>query len=361
MVYAVLAVLVFVFIVFTNVNTILADVYYKTGLAYDNAQRYDGSVLTYQSALRKTPGQDFYLLFLGRSYMELARQFPDRKATPVFDVTKESPLEISRERLATLGREDLVQSSLAVLLEARNLNPLNTDHYANLARLYNFWGQLGDQSKFDTGYKYFAQAISLSPNNAQLWNEWACTYSRLCTDWVDSPAVATRVDQAIEKLQHSLQLDDRFDLTYYYLGNVYMYKGERSQDQTQRSELLAKSAEAYSSCLKLTPGYIECAKARGYLYGKYLGRSEEAIADFKLVLSALPKPEDLTRITNTAQKQQATQELININQNLAITYGQIGQFDQALVHAQVAATLAPNDQAIKTLVEQLKTQIQQKK
>lgn len=345
MVYAVVAVLVFVLIVFTNVNTILADVYYKTGLAYDNARRYDGSIQTYQSALRLTPGQDFYLLFLGRSYMELARTFPDRKATPVFDISKENPLTITRARLATLGREDLVLSSLQVLLEARDLNPLNTDHYANLGRLYRFWGETGDRTKYDIADKYFAQAVSLSPNNAQLWDEWSIVSS-----------YRGLADDAEAKLKRSLELDDRYDLTYFYLGNMLMPRGESEQDTTKRLDYLTQAADAYSSCLKITPSYLECAKARGYIYGKYLGRSDEAIADFKLVASALPKPEDLARITDATQKQQATQELININQNLAITYGQIGQFDQALVYAQIAANLAPTDQAIKTLVEQLKAQ-----
>ena len=350
MVYAVVAVLVFILIVFTNVNTILADVYYKTGLAYDNAQRYDGSIQTYQSALRLTPGQDFYLLFLGRSYMELARQFPDRKATPAFDINTENPLTIARARLATLGRLDLVQSSLQVLLEARDLNPLNTDHYANLGRLYRFWGEMGDRTKFDIADKYFAQAVSLSPNNADLWDEWA-----IVSNYRGLP------DEAEAKLNRSLELDDRYDKTYVYLGNILMSRGSNETDAAKQLDYLTKAADAYSSCLKLTPGYTECAKARGYMYGKYMGRSDEAIADFKLVAAALPKPEDLALITDATQKQQATQELIINSQNLAITYGQIGQFDQALVYAQIAANLAPTDQGIKTLVEQFKVQIQQRK
>ena len=344
--YAVVAVAVLFFVIATNVNIVLADVQYKTGLAYDNLQRYDASIQSYQQAIALEPGQDFYYLFLGRSFMELARQFPTRQANPAYDPNVESPLTLTRERLGSLGREDLIRASLVVLEKARNLNPLNTDHYANLARLYRFWGETsGDKSKLDTADQYFRQATTLSPNNAQLWNEWAIV-----------EVLRGRYDDATAKLQHSLELDDRYDLTYYYLGNLLMNEGESNQDAGQKLDQLTRSAEAYSKCLNITPTYWECAKARGYLYGKYLGRPQDAIADFKLVANALPRPEDLNRISDPNQKQQATQELINVYQNMAITYGQLGQFDQAVANAQVAAALAPNDQGLKSLVEQLKQQ-----
>jgi len=350
MIYAAAAAITLFLVVSTNVNLVLADVYYKTGLAYDNAQRWDGSVQAYQNAIRLQPAQDFYHLFLGRSFMELARQFPDRQANPVYDVKAEGPLTLKRERLSTLGRQDLIQASLAILAEARDLNPLNTDHYANLARLYRFWSESGDRTKLDLADKYFAEAISLSPNNAQLWDEWAVV-----------SMMRGMTDDAEKKLQRSLELDDRYDLTRFYLGNLYMSMGESNQDQTQKLDQLTKAADAYSECLKITPAYAECAKARGYIYGKYLGRPQDAIADFKLVASTLPRPEDVNRITNANDKQRAVQELINVNQNLAITYGQVGQLEQALAAAQVAANLSPNDQALKTLVDQIRQQLSNKK
>ena len=137
---------------------------------------------------------------------------------------------------------------------------------------------------------------------------------------------------------------------------MLLNQGETSQDQAQKADMLAKAADYYSSCLRYAPSNWECAKARGYIYGKYLGRPDDAIADFNAVAAALPKPEDVNRMTNAAQKQQYAQELINIHQNLAITYAQAGNIDQALAHAQIALSLAPNDSNLKTLVEQLKQQ-----
>ena len=345
-IYAIAGVLAFVFIVFTNVNIVLADVHYKTGLAYDNAARYDGSVLAYQSAIQMTPSQDFYYLFLGRSLMELARQSEERTVSPAYDPARENPVDMARDRLAALGRTDLIRASLVVLERARALNPLNTDHYANLGRLHRFWGEAsGDAGKYDLADGFFKQATILSPNNAQLWNEWAIV-----------SILRGQADDAESKLQHSLSLDERYDLTYYYQGNLYMSLGENSQDNDQRLNYLTRAADAYSGCLKVSPTYWECAKARGYIYGKYLGRSAEAVTDFLLVVRSLPSVQDVSRIANTSDRQRYTQELINVHQNLAITYAQMGNIDQALVHAQTAAGLAPSDQSLKNLVEQLKTQ-----
>ncbi len=59
------------------------------------------------------------------------------------------------------------------------MNPLNTDHSANLARLHRRWADLkaadpaARQQELETAAEYYRQATNLSPNNAQLWNEWA--------------------------------------------------------------------------------------------------------------------------------------------------------------------------------------------
>ena len=60
------------------------------------------------------------------------------------------------------------------MLKAKALNPMNTDHYANLGRLYIYWGGVlvGTDSKaaiakMQTGVDYYLQAVKLSPQNAQ--------------------------------------------------------------------------------------------------------------------------------------------------------------------------------------------------
>ena len=70
-------------VVTTNLNVIIADIYYKTGDAYDKSGRWDGSIPAYQQALNLAPSQDFYYLFLGRAFMELAKRVADAQRAPV--------------------------------------------------------------------------------------------------------------------------------------------------------------------------------------------------------------------------------------------------------------------------------------
>ena len=75
-------------------------------------------------------------------------------------------------------RESLIAQAAQDLLEAQRINPLNTDHTANLARLHSLWTTYTEnptlqQERAELADKYFAQATSLSPNNARLWDEWA--------------------------------------------------------------------------------------------------------------------------------------------------------------------------------------------
>lgn len=354
-IYAAAAVVAIFLAVVTNANIVVADVYYKTGLAYDNAGRYDGSIQTYQRAIQLEPSQDFYYLFLGRAYMELARQFPERTANPIFDPNVESPLALSRERLSTLGRQDLIKSSLTVLLDARRLNPLNTDHTANLARLYTFWGEVtGDAAKDAQADTYYREATTLSPNNAQLWTEWACIYGRFCLYWTDSPSLAQEFAHAEEKLAQAISLDDRYDVAYSYLGNLNVSMGEKLQPQNL--DYFVKAADAYSNCLKLVPGQADCAMSRGYVYSRYLNRASDAIADFQTTLKSLPTADQALKMTDSAQKQQAVAGLTRVYQNMALTYAQLGQYDQAVSAIQIASQLNPTDQQLKALLEQYKQQ-----
>jgi Flp pilus assembly protein TadD len=60
----------------------------------------------------------------------------------------------------------------------RTLNPLNTDHTANLARLNTRWSQLAADSavqaeRVNEAEFFYQKAISLSPQNSIIRNEYA--------------------------------------------------------------------------------------------------------------------------------------------------------------------------------------------
>ena len=103
------------------------------------------------------------------------------------------------------------------------MNPLNTDHSANLARLHRRWADLkaadpaARQQELETAAEYYRQATGLSPNNAQLWNEWALV-SLAMSDQAqqagDTAKADTYLADAQAKLDHSLELDQQYDQTY---------------------------------------------------------------------------------------------------------------------------------------------------
>ncbi|HOG46986.1 MAG TPA: O-antigen ligase family protein, partial [Anaerolineae bacterium] len=136
--YPVVAVAVAVMIA-QNATVVRADIYYKqawdglhapatAGLANGSidaatAQRYyDSALYYYERALACAPEEDYYLLFEGKALIERAAITDDPQA-----------------------RLQYYQRSEGVLQRAQALNPLNTDHTANLARLSVTWaGALSD-------------------------------------------------------------------------------------------------------------------------------------------------------------------------------------------------------------------------
>jgi tetratricopeptide (TPR) repeat protein len=211
-----LIVTVAVLVYTTNFSGVAADILYKVAQSYDNAGQWDRSITTYERALQMQPSQDFYALFLGRAYLESAR-------------TQTDPTK----------RDALLRSSEQVLLEARQINPLNTDHSANLARLQRTWATLvtdpTQQSvHLQQSIAYYLDTIRLSPNTAHLRDELAQTYLQ-----DNLPA------KALEQLQVSLKLDQQYAPTFVYLGNYYQGAGNDAQ-----------AADYYLDALALDPSSL---------------------------------------------------------------------------------------------------------
>ncbi len=167
-VYATLAIVAILFIWLVNINLVYADMLYKQGQSADAQQVWPQSVQLYQQAINLQPDQDYYYLFMGRSYMEWSKN-PGR-------------FEQLTTAQASQRRDQLILQSEQTLLKALSLNPMNTDHYANLGRLYIYWGGVlggntaNSQQALATmqkGVGYYQQAVKLSPQNAQIWNELA--------------------------------------------------------------------------------------------------------------------------------------------------------------------------------------------
>ena len=299
--------------VWSNATVVRADICYKQGwdgyhrpaseaLAAGSIDRatalryYDQALYYYDQALRWAPEEDYYLLFKGKALLERSELTDDAQA-----------------RLRDL------QAAEETLRRAQALNPLNTDHTANLARLCRSWAAIsGDaatrQAKLEEAARYYEQATRLSPHNAALFNEWGQTLLAL-----------GRPEEALARYQQSLALDNRYAQTYLLLAEYYL----RAQDKEQAAHYAAQAAE-------VDPASMQVHSSLGYLYSQ-MGRTDDAIAEYQKVLAVYPKD-------------YITQK------NLAILYSQAGQTEQALAAAQAARALAPESE--RAGLDQLIAQLQ---
>lgn len=292
-------VIVPVLIYATNLSIIKADIVYKQGFSLDNMGRWGESVRFHSQAVKLAPSEDYFYLFLGRALLEQAKTIQD-------PVQREAKLKEAEE----------------VLIQARNLNPYNQDHTANLARLYRNWADLSAdpqrrQEFLQKSLDYYNQVTRLSPNTAHLHNEKALVYMLL-----------GQMDKALETVQHSLALDSLYDQTWLLLGDCYRMMGQWE-----------KAAEAYEKALEISPNLPQAYSALGFVYAQ-MGQLEKAVEVNKRVLELAPND----YITH---------------RNLALLYYQMGLIEQAIDEAKEALRLAPP--ADRPVLESFINQLEQRK
>ncbi len=273
---AILLVAAVVLAVQTNLAPIQADEYYKQAQGYDNARQWDPAIILYQKAIDKTNGkEDFYYLFLGRAELEKAKSIKDEKR-----------------------RDEWFSRAEANLLEAQKLNPLNTDHTANLARLYRTRAEVEKDPQKKREYlekslQYYKKAIMLSPHAAHLRNEMGLVYLMLGDR-----------QKALEMYQESLALDKKFDQTYLLLGDWY----RTAKEWDKAAEMYARAAELHPTVSSYT--------ALGYSYAR-AGRPDKAIDANLKAYKLSPNNFEVLR-------------------NLAVLYEQKGDYATALQYAEAA-------------------------
>ncbi|MEA3459790.1 MAG: tetratricopeptide repeat protein, partial [Chloroflexota bacterium] len=279
----------------TNINVIKADIVFKQAGQYEGAGNWDTGIAIYRRAIELTPNEDYYYLFLGRAYLEKA------KATSEPD-----------------QRPALFEESRKTLERACQLNPLNTDHSANLARLYRTWGEMASDpaeraEKLSQALEYYRQATTLSPHNALLFNEWGT----LCYFMGEH-------EKALEKYQQSLSLDPEYDQTHLLLGDLHLNRKEFDE-----------AAEAYRRALDINPNLTKAHSALGYIYAQQ-GKLQKAMEENLKVVELAPNNYDS-------------------HKNLALIYRDLGRPDKALAEARIALELAPegDKQSLEALVAQL--------
>ncbi|MBL8058884.1 MAG: hypothetical protein JNK29_19420, partial [Anaerolineales bacterium] len=284
-----------------NLQVVQADVIYKTGLQFDDQGQPQAAIPLFLRTLELAPSQDFYYLFLGRAYLNASSS------------------------VAAGERDNLFATAEQKLFQARDLNPLNTDHTANLARLNRQWALLTTdaaqrQERAMQADSYYAEALNLSPKNAGLWNEWALLAMQLGNDF----------PRAEELLDRSLSLDARFDQTYWYQGDLYQAEARTAADLTAQQALYQQALDAYQQGVTIS----EQAGRSTSLLNLRLGLANVYVATNQLqpAIDEYLKIAELNAGAGQWQVYRALGEL----------YRQMGDNAQARLFAQQALAAAPD-------------------
>ncbi len=355
----------------TNYDLIRADIVFKQGGVFANSRSINEKqigIAHYKQSLDYVPREDYYNLFLGKTYLELTQGYPVQ-----FDALDEAQRDAQQAQwqasvdwasLDATQQQQLMQQWIAsweqqqrqqqrayfdeterVLLHARELNPLNTDHSANLARFYKSWAarvamdmrapdlteaELADlaaqrEALLEKSQENYETALMLSPNNPIIWNELAQLYASDMNDMVMFHEIITQ----------SLQVDPDFEQTWMLLGDMRSTQGDADG-----------AIEAYQMALEAPrrsfPQHCTVRQVLGTLQVQH-GKWDDAL-------------DTLTLAVERCARDRSAWELYRL---LAIVYSNIDDIDAARDAANQALMLAPEAQqaTMQQLVDSLEPQV----
>ncbi len=257
---AVLAILFAVFAIGqSNVRVVQADMVYKRGKPFDNQAMsendplaWDTAIAIYKGALDIAPWEDYYFLFLGRALLE-------RSVIAEEGIEKTALLSEAEERLLT----------------AQSLNPLNTDHTANLARLNTRWAAAGSggsdiELQAQMAEKYYQDALALSPQNSIIRNEYARFAFEMNRD----------CEQTIALYNESLAIDPFFTETYFALSDALVSCASAQPEESVQRELYELAAQNLVEGLALQPQNARAWLQAGQIYQR-IEQYDQALAAFQ--------------------------------------------------------------------------------
>lgn len=302
----------------TNVEPVQADMIFKRGRAYEDQATlsgdpatWDAAIAVYEKAREMVPNEDYYYLFLGRSYLERAAVAVD-----------------PQERAA------LLRTAEDRLLDAQRINPLNTDHTANLARLNTRWlGTATDDAtrteRLRAAEDYYQAALALSPQNSIIRNE----YARLAHD------LKGDCEQAINLFNRSLEIDPFYVVSYLARADVLAACAATQTDQDVAQALRDLAVDSLAEGLAREPDDVRAWLQASQIY--------QRIGRFDLALGTIDE----------AERRDVEREvpLWNYAYLRALAYRDAGDLQLARQAAARARSLAPPDVVpqIDVFVEQL--------
>jgi tetratricopeptide (TPR) repeat protein len=246
-----------------NFSSVYADMKFHEGdtfAAQQGAEIY--TLNSYLEAIRINPTEDFYYLNLGRNLMSIADK--KREASGQMGQEAEDPEMKDLLRLNNLDATatfvqnqmpmELMSYAEAVLERARELNPLNKDHYANLARLNNFWFNLtNDVERLEKSALWYERANEVAPYDVSLINEHASIrmmLGNLASSRGDTEAMNAHFNRARELYETSLFYDENYGEADTRLAEVYRLLGEHEMAAEMAAQAIRRSPHSFDSLLQ---------------------------------------------------------------------------------------------------------------
>ena len=360
----------------TNLNPVRADIVYKQAEAIRNSGQLDLAVAHFKRARELNPAEDFYHLWLGAAFLDKASTPLQTASLLSGATTMDALMSLNFENTYQLNQADALTAAQIVLQHARALNPLNTDHSANLARLHRRWADLkasdpaARQQELEASAEYYRQATELSPNNAQLWNEWALitmAMADLARQTGDAAKADAYLADAQAKLDHSLELDRQYDQTYLLQAQMARSLGKPDEAQQYFEQALkwnAGSLDAWGGAvdqLLQTQNYTDAEQ----ISQAFLAKNPNSLPVLRTLARNIYYPQN--RVDEAIALMQQVLELGANDANnhwedlrvMAILLAQVGRLPEALPLAQQALEAAPQEQkaSVQPLVEQLQAQL----
>lgn len=216
-IYILILLLIF-FLIPAIINPFLADLFFRKAKEYGRQGEVDKAVLRYYRAIDLDGKNLSYHRRLALTYKEVAQ------------VTLQSggDGEVWLKK-AEEGYKRVVE-----------LNPLDGSSYSDLGRLYGYWGQTLDKSKFKAAIEEYKKAIKLDPNYAIFHNDLGIVYLNQAEI---QGQLLGNFSLAIREFKKAQRLVPNFEEPYLNLGVTYHKMGKKdmaAEEFKKASRLRAK-------------------------------------------------------------------------------------------------------------------------
>jgi len=384
-IYAVIMVLALAGVWFFNVDNVYADMRFQQGQTYTDApnagldQQIVGMDFLLQ-AIRMEPGQDFYYLNLGRTLMNITDIRRQMSNTPGGQPKPDARLE----DLLRLQDAPAVQSFVmretpletlsyarVVLERARQLNPLNKDHYANLARMYSFWYSRFDHNpeQLRQSIDWYRQGHDIAPQDVVILNEYAGAVALLASDAQtrgDQAAAQASYTQAQQLLETSKQLDPRYADTDTRLAELLRLEGRAAEATDRYVALLGSNPHALDSQINAIieglRGQPDQLKRLRDVYAAAVAKKPDDAPLYSFMGLISVRAGDLPSAAESyTQLVKLQPNNVEARRNYALVLSDTQQYQQAATEAEAMLALAQQQQlpqqqtdAIQGLIQYLK-------